>query len=105
MALAKKVAKPAKKAAPAKAAAQATVTLKHLATALADSHDIAKKQAEAVLHDLVTLTAALGKRWAVLASGQPCSTSRHTAKAARTVSTAIETATAPASRKAGQPVA
>jgi DNA-binding protein HU-beta len=46
----------AKKAAPAKAAAQATVTLKHLAAALADSHDIAKKQAEAVLGDLVTLT-------------------------------------------------
>jgi DNA-binding protein HU-beta len=43
------------KAAPAKAAAQATVTLKHLAAALADSHDIAKKQAEAVLGDLVTL--------------------------------------------------
>jgi DNA-binding protein HU-beta len=44
------------KAAPAKAAAQATVTLKHLAAALADSHDVAKKQAEAVLGDLVTLT-------------------------------------------------
>jgi DNA-binding protein HU-beta len=54
---------PAKKAAPgakktaaqAKAAAQATVTLKHLAATLADSHDLAKKQAEAVLGDLVTL--------------------------------------------------
>jgi DNA-binding protein HU-beta len=44
------------KAAPAKAAVQATVTLKHLAAELADSHDIAKKQAEAVLGDLVTLT-------------------------------------------------
>ena len=44
------------KAAPAKAAVQATVTLKHLAAALADSHDLAKKQAEAVLGDLVTLT-------------------------------------------------
>ena len=43
------------KAAPAKAAAQATVTLKHLAAALADSHDIARKQAEAVLGDLVTI--------------------------------------------------
>ena len=31
-------------------------TLKHLAASLADSHDIAKKQAEAVLGDLVTLT-------------------------------------------------
>ena len=56
MPIAKKVAKPAKKAAPAKSAVQATVTLKHLAAALADSHDIAKKQAEAVLGDLVTLT-------------------------------------------------
>jgi DNA-binding protein HU-beta len=46
----------AKKAAPAKSTAQATITLKHLAAALADSHDIAKKQAEAVLGDLVTLT-------------------------------------------------
>ena len=56
MAIAKKVAKPSKKAAPAKSAVQTTVTLKHLAAALADSHDIAKKQAEAVLGDLVTLT-------------------------------------------------
>jgi DNA-binding protein HU-beta len=45
-----------KKAAPAKAAAQATITLKHLAANLADNHDIAKKQAEAMLGDLVTLT-------------------------------------------------
>jgi DNA-binding protein HU-beta len=58
----KKAAPAAKRAAatartaPAKAAAQATVTLKHLAAALADSHDLAKKQAEAVLGDLVTLT-------------------------------------------------
>ena len=56
MAIAKKVAKPSKKAAPVKSAVQTTVTLKHLAAALADSHDIAKKQAEAVLGDLVTLT-------------------------------------------------
>ena len=53
---AKKAAPAPKKAAPAKAAAQPTVTLKHLAAALADGHDIAKKQAEAVLGDLVTLT-------------------------------------------------
>jgi DNA-binding protein HU-beta len=46
----------AKKAAPTKSAVQTTVTLKHLAAALADSHEIAKKQAEAVLGDLVTLT-------------------------------------------------
>jgi DNA-binding protein HU-beta len=51
---AKKAATPAKKAAPVKAAA--TVTLKHLAASLADSHDVPKKQAEAVLGDLVTLT-------------------------------------------------
>ena len=40
----------------AKAATQPTVTLKHLAAALSDSHDLPKKQAEAVLGDLVTLT-------------------------------------------------
>jgi DNA-binding protein HU-beta len=33
-----------------------TVTLKHLAAALSDSHDLPKKQAEAVLGDLVALT-------------------------------------------------
>ena len=45
---------PAKKHAPAKA--QATVTLKQIAAELADSHDLPKKQAEAMLGDLVTLT-------------------------------------------------
>jgi DNA-binding protein HU-beta len=59
---AKKAATAAKKAAPAKAAAQATVTLKHLAAELADSHDIAKKQAEVVLGDLVTLATKHLKR-------------------------------------------
>ena len=45
---AKKAAPTAKKsAAPAKAAVQATVTLKHLAAALADTHEVPKKQAEA----------------------------------------------------------
>ncbi len=53
--MAKKAA--AKKASPAKS--QTTVTLKHLAAALADSHEIAKKQAEAVLGDLVTLTTVI----------------------------------------------
>jgi DNA-binding protein HU-beta len=54
---AKKAAPAAKKsAAPPKAAPQATVTLKHLAAALSDSHDVPKKQAEAVLGDLVALT-------------------------------------------------
>jgi DNA-binding protein HU-beta len=48
---------PAKKAAAAKAApAQATVTLKHLAAALAESHDMAKNHAEAILGELVALT-------------------------------------------------
>jgi DNA-binding protein HU-beta len=44
------------KAAAAKGAAPATVTLKHLAAALSESHDLPKKQAEAVLGDLVALT-------------------------------------------------
>jgi len=54
---AKKVAVPSKKATVAKAAAQATITLKHLAADLAESHDLPKKQAEAVLRDLVALSA------------------------------------------------
>jgi DNA-binding protein HU-beta len=33
-----------------------TVTLKHLAATLANKHEVPKKQAEAVLGDLVTLT-------------------------------------------------
>ncbi len=62
---AKKAAPAAKKTAPATkqsaapskaAAAPATVTLKHLAASLAESHDLAKKQAEALLGDLVGLT-------------------------------------------------
>ena len=35
------------------AAAQTTVTLKHLAAAPADSHEMAKKQSELILNDLV----------------------------------------------------
>ena len=52
-----KMAAPAAKkaAAPTKAAVQATVTLKHLAATLSDSHDLPKKQAEAVLGELVAL--------------------------------------------------
>ena len=60
-----KPAKPAKKAAPAKAArkpakaaAKATpsvVTLKHLAAEIAAAHDMAKKQAETILTDVVDL--------------------------------------------------
>jgi DNA-binding protein HU-beta len=56
---------PAKKASPvtraktsaAKTVALATVTLRHLAAELADSHEVPKRQAEAMLADLVTLTA------------------------------------------------
>jgi DNA-binding protein HU-beta len=44
------------KASAARAVDPVTVTLRHLAAALADSHDLPKKQAEAVLGDLVTLT-------------------------------------------------
>lgn len=51
---AKKVAVPAKPGA-AKAAAQATVTLKQIAAELAEKHELSKKQAEAVLGDLVVL--------------------------------------------------
>jgi DNA-binding protein HU-beta len=53
----KKAAAAPKSAAPAaKAAAQATVTLKHLAAELAEGHDLPKKQAEALLGDLVAFT-------------------------------------------------
>ena len=38
-----------------KPGAQATVTLKHLAASLAESHEMSKKQTEAVLGDLVGL--------------------------------------------------
>ena len=55
-AVAKAAAKSPKAAAPAKAAApQATVTLRHLAAELAESHELAKKQADAVLADMVGL--------------------------------------------------
>ena len=37
-----------------KAAAQTTVTLKHLAAALSEDHEMSKKQSEAILGDLVT---------------------------------------------------
>ena len=51
-----------KSAAPAKAPMQATITLKHLAAALSDSHNLPKKQTEAVLGDLVTLATRHLKR-------------------------------------------
>ena len=53
---AKKAAAPVKKAA-AKSAAQATVTLKQIASHVAESHEIPKKLAEAVLDDLIAATA------------------------------------------------
>jgi DNA-binding protein HU-beta len=46
----------AKKPAAGKAAAPPTISLKQLAAELADSHDLPKKQAEAVLGSLVQLT-------------------------------------------------
>jgi DNA-binding protein HU-beta len=55
-AAAKKATAPAKKAAPAKAAPQVTITLKHIAAALAEGHELPKKQAEAMLGDLVAMT-------------------------------------------------
>jgi DNA-binding protein HU-beta len=52
----KEAAAPAKKAAaPVKAAPQVTITLKQIAAQLAEGHDLPKKQAEALLSDLVTL--------------------------------------------------
>jgi DNA-binding protein HU-beta len=50
-----KAAAPAKKAA-AKAAPRVTITLKQIAAALAEGHDLPKKQAESLLDDLVALT-------------------------------------------------
>ena len=44
-----------KKALPAKAGVQGTITLRHLAAELADSYELPKKQAEAMLGDVVTL--------------------------------------------------
>jgi DNA-binding protein HU-beta len=60
MPIAKTAAK--KSASSAKAGTQPTITLKHLAAALSDSHDLPKKQAEAVLGDLVTLATRHLKR-------------------------------------------
>ena len=54
-AAAKSAAKSPKAAAPAKLAAQATVTLKHLSASLSESHDLPKKQCDAILSDMVGL--------------------------------------------------
>jgi DNA-binding protein HU-beta len=51
---AKKTTAPAKKAASAAVAPPVTFTLKQIAAELAESHDLPKKQAEAMLGDLVT---------------------------------------------------
>ena len=40
---------------PTKSATPTTVTLKHLAAALAESHEMPKKQADAILNDMVGL--------------------------------------------------
>jgi DNA-binding protein HU-beta len=40
---------------PAKSGTSATVTMKHLAAQLAESHEVPKKQSEAMLGDLVSL--------------------------------------------------
>ena|SRR5690348_14549391 len=45
----------AKQAAPAKAAPPSTITLKHMAAALAQAHNLSKKTAETVLGDFVAL--------------------------------------------------
>ena len=58
----KKAAASAKKAVPMKAAPQVTITLKQIAAELAEGHDLPKKQAEAVLGDLVTLATRHLKR-------------------------------------------
>ena len=54
-ATAKSAAKSPKAAAPAKMAAPATVTLKHLSASLSESHDMPKKQCDAMLSDMVGL--------------------------------------------------
>ena len=47
---------------PAKAGASSTVTLKHLAARVAEDHEMAKKQAEAVLGSMVDLVVKHLKR-------------------------------------------
>ena len=51
----KKPAKAAPKGAAAKPAAASTITLKHVAAQLAETHDMQKKHAETVLTDMVGL--------------------------------------------------
>ena len=51
------------------AAAQTTVTLKHLAAALAETHEMAKKQSELILNDLVDLAACRTEVYSMIANG------------------------------------
>jgi DNA-binding protein HU-beta len=53
---AKRAAAPPKKTPSAKPVPQATFTMKQIAAELAESHDLPKKKAEAILSDLVTAT-------------------------------------------------
>jgi DNA-binding protein HU-beta len=53
----RKAAASARKAAPAKAALPNTITLKHMATTLAEAHDLPTNTAETVLSDFVALIA------------------------------------------------
>jgi DNA-binding protein HU-beta len=61
-AVAKSAAKTPKTAAPAKGGAQSTVTRRHLAASLSESHDVPKKQCDAMLSDMVGLVARHLKR-------------------------------------------
>ncbi len=61
-AVAKTAAKSPKAAAPAKAAGQATVTLKQLAASLSESHEMPRKQCDAMLSDMVGLVTRHLKR-------------------------------------------
>ncbi len=54
-AAAKSAAKSPKAAASAKSGAQPTVTLRHLAASLSESHEMPKKQCDAMLNDMVGL--------------------------------------------------
>ncbi len=54
-AVAKSAAKSPKAAVPAKAAAQPTVTLRQLAASLSESHELPRKQCDAMLSDMVGL--------------------------------------------------
>ena len=66
-------------------AKQNTVSLKHLAAALAENHEIPKKQSEAILNDLVTLVTKhlkKGDRIRLVGLGVPSSASAPPAWAA-----------------------